>query len=125
MLDKGTNKWEHHPVGKVMEILGESHESLGNSITDVPVNVRLESPDCIDMQIVDLPGFREFALDEDKQRLADSIEKLVTRFMEDKRNVMLCVEQAGDAANLGTLNKCKRIDPNFERTILIRNKLDK
>ena len=91
----------------------------------MPVNVRLESPDCIDMQIVDLPGFREFALDDDKQRLADSIEKLVMRFMEDKRNVMLCVEQAGDAANLGTLNKCKKIDPNFERTILIRNKLDK
>ena len=45
--------------------------------------------------------------------------------MEDKRNVMLCVEQAGDAANLGTLNRCKKIDPNFERTILIRNKLDK
>ena len=31
----------------------------------------------------------------------------------------------GDAANLGTLNKCKKIDPNFDRTILIRNKLDK
>lgn len=77
------------------------------------------------MQIVDLPGFREFALDEEKQALADSIERLVTRFMEDKRNVMLCVEQAGDAANLGTLNKCKKIDPNFDRTILIRNKLDK
>ena len=37
----------------------------------------------------------------------------------------LSVEQAGDAANLGTLNKCKKIDPNFDRTILIRNKLDK
>ena len=24
VLDKGTNKWEHHPVAKVMEILGES-----------------------------------------------------------------------------------------------------
>ena len=23
VLDKGSNKWEHHPVGKVMEILGE------------------------------------------------------------------------------------------------------
>jgi hypothetical protein len=45
--------------------------------------------------------------------------------MSDKRNVMLCVEEAGDAANLGTLRKCKKIDPNFERTILIRNKLDK
>eukprot|EP00392_Amoebophrya_sp_AT5.2_P012684 g12791.t1 len=125
VLEKQSNRWQEHPVSKVMELLGDAHESLGTSISDVPVNVKLESSNCIDMQIVDLPGFREFALDEDKQRLADAIEKLVTRFMEDKRNVMLCVEQAGDAANLGTLNKCKKIDPNFDRTILIRNKLDK
>ncbi|CAD7957861.1 unnamed protein product [Amoebophrya sp. A120] len=125
VLDKQSNRWQEHPVSRVMELLGEAHESLGASISDQPVNVKLESPSCVDMQIVDLPGFREFALDEEKQRLADAIERLVTRFMEDKRNVMLCVEQAGDAANLGTLNKCKKIDPNFDRTILIRNKLDK
>jgi hypothetical protein len=51
-----------------------SNEKIIFQITDIPVNVRLESPDCVDMQVVDLPGFREFALDEDKQRLADAIE---------------------------------------------------
>ncbi len=39
------------------------------------MNVKLESASCVDMQIADLPGFREFALDEEKQRLADSIER--------------------------------------------------
>merc|ERR1712187_229188 len=46
-------------------------------------------------------------------------------FMRDKRNVMLCVEQANDAATMSTLAKCREVDQKFERTILIRNKLDK
>jgi hypothetical protein len=35
------------------------------------------------------------------------------------------VEEAGDAANMATLARCKRLDPDHRRTILIRNKLDK
>ena len=45
--------------------------------------------------------------------------------MANPKNIMLCVEQAGDAANLRTLGRCKKLDPKFERTILIRTKLDK
>merc|ERR1719160_491102 len=77
------------------------------------------------MQIVDLPGFRDFAADPSKQALSDKIENLVLQFMNVKNNVMLCVEQAGDAATMSTLAKCREVDPKHERTILIRNKLDK
>jgi len=45
--------------------------------------------------------------------------------MENPKNIMLCVEQAGDAANLKTLGRCRQYDQNFQRTILIRTKLDK
>jgi GTP-binding protein EngB required for normal cell division len=125
ILDKKTNQWRSHPISEVMHIIGQAHESLGVGVSDDPVYVRLESPWCVDMQVVDLPGFREFALDSSRQALADQIENLVTRFMKDERNVMLCVEEAGDAANLATLTRCKKLDPQFNRTILIRNKLDK
>lgn len=125
VLDKKTNQWGEHPLPTVMKIIGDAHESLGASVSTEPVNVRVESPVCVDMQIVDLPGFREFALDADKKQLADQIEELNSTFMKDKRNVMLCVEEAGDAANMATLGRCKQLDPNFERTVLVRNKLDK
>jgi hypothetical protein len=124
-MDKKTHKWTHLPITDVMHTIGEAHESLGATVSEEPVYVRLESPFCVDMQVVDLPGFRDFALDSEKQKLADKIEALVMRFMTDERNTMLCVEESGDAANLATLTKCKRLDPNFSRTILIRNKLDK
>ena len=125
VIDPKTRKWTHRPLLDVMHIIGEAHESLGANVSDEPVYVRLESPFCVDMQVVDLPGFRDFALDVEKQKLADKIETLVMRFMTDERNVMLCVEESGDAANLATLTRCKRLDPTFSRTILIRNKLDK
>mmetsp|Transcript_55322 Transcript_55322/g.99627 ORF Transcript_55322/g.99627 Transcript_55322/m.99627 type:complete len:730 (+) Transcript_55322:100-2289(+) len=123
--DKKTNHWGEHSVGTVMQLVGDAHEECGESVSADPVYVRVESGSCVDMQIVDLPGFRDFATNDTKQALSDQIANLVDGFMRDKRNVMLCVEQANDAATMSTLAKCRQIDPKFERTILIRNKLDK
>lgn len=123
--DRKTNQWQQHPIDGVMKIVGDAHEECGKSVSHEPVYVRVESSSCVDMQIVDLPGFRDFALDPAQQELSDKIAELVQHFMNDKRNVMLCVEQAGDAATMSTLAKCRMIDPEFNRTILIRNKLDK
>jgi len=120
-----TNQWKQHPVEEVMQIVGNAHEQCGNDVSDKPVYVRLESANSVDMSIVDLPGFRDYAADAFKQQLSDRIEQLVGTFMQDRNNVMLCVEQASDAATMSTLQKCKVVDPKLERTILVRNKLDK
>lgn len=32
VLEKDSNKWQEHPVGRVMQILGEAHESLGATV---------------------------------------------------------------------------------------------
>jgi len=125
ILNSKTKEWVYHDVMDVMRIIGQAHESLGNSCSDTPVHVKLESAECVDMQIVDLPGFRDFANDSAKQKLADAIDRMVTTFMKDERNFMICVEESGDAANLSTLRKCKKVDPKFKRTLLVRNKLDK
>jgi len=123
--DRVTKQWAEHPLQNVMKLVGDAHEELGESTCTEPVYVRMESAHSVDLQVVDLPGFRDFALDSSKQHLNDKIQSMVTTFMQDKRNVMLCVEQANDAATMSTLAKCREIDPRFERTILIRNKLDK
>eukprot|EP00406_Dinophysis_acuminata_P050518 CAMPEP_0179301376 /NCGR_PEP_ID=MMETSP0797-20121207/47521_1 /TAXON_ID=47934 /ORGANISM="Dinophysis acuminata, Strain DAEP01" /LENGTH=728 /DNA_ID=CAMNT_0021010881 /DNA_START=78 /DNA_END=2264 /DNA_ORIENTATION=+ len=125
MRNRKTNAWEQQPIEQVMQMIGDAHTELGETVSAEPVYVRIESPACVDMQIVDLPGFRDFAQNSTKQELCDKIVDLVLGFMKDKRNVMLCVEQASDAATMSTLSRCREIDPKFERTILIRNKLDK
>eukprot|EP00930_Biecheleria_cincta_P067885 TRINITY_DN5482_c3_g1_i1.p1 TRINITY_DN5482_c3_g1~~TRINITY_DN5482_c3_g1_i1.p1 ORF type:complete len:770 (-),score=147.88 TRINITY_DN5482_c3_g1_i1:177-2357(-) len=123
--DRMTSQWNEHPISTVMKLVGDAHEELGETVSAEPICVRIQSPACVDMQIVDLPGFRDFALDRSKQELCDRIEELVKTFMRDPRNVMLCVEQCGDAANMATLGKCREIDPKLQRTILVRTKLDK
>jgi len=117
--------WNEFTLANLVKEVGEAHEELGETISSEPIYVRIESASCVDMQIVDLPGFRDFALDDSKKLLSHKITELVHSFMQDTNNIMLCVEQAGDASTMSTLQKCREIDPNFERTILIRTKLDK
>jgi len=123
--DRRTLSWGEYPTEQVMQMVGDAHQELGESVSSDPICVRVESESCVDMQIVDLPGFRDFAVDAAKQELSAKISDLVGGFMKEKKNVMLCVEQASDAANMSTLARCRELDPKFERTILIRNKLDK
>jgi len=125
ILDKDTNQWQHRPTMTVMEIVGVAHSSLGNSVSSEPIHVRVESNKCVDMQIVDLPGYRGFARDDAGRALCSHIETLNASFLMDPRNVILCVEEAGDAANLSSLRRVSEYDPEYKRTILIRNKLDK
>eukprot|EP00929_Paragymnodinium_shiwhaense_P095574 TRINITY_DN5677_c0_g1_i1.p1 TRINITY_DN5677_c0_g1~~TRINITY_DN5677_c0_g1_i1.p1 ORF type:complete len:776 (-),score=234.71 TRINITY_DN5677_c0_g1_i1:396-2723(-) len=125
LRDKATQEWNEMSVAMIMEEVGRAHEELGETISHEPVHVRIESATCVDMQIVDLPGFRDFAFDDTKKQLSIKIQGLVESFMKDPNNMMLCVEQAGDASTMATLQKCKKFDPDFKRTILMRNKLDK
>eukprot|EP00929_Paragymnodinium_shiwhaense_P001546 TRINITY_DN101784_c0_g1_i1.p1 TRINITY_DN101784_c0_g1~~TRINITY_DN101784_c0_g1_i1.p1 ORF type:complete len:733 (+),score=198.96 TRINITY_DN101784_c0_g1_i1:96-2294(+) len=117
--------WKNHSVNEVMQIVGKAHDSLGANVTDVPIRIKVEGEECVDLGLVDLPGFRSYAKDASKQDLSGKIEKMVKKFMQDENNVMICVEESGDAAGFSTLHKCQEIDPSFRRTILVRNKLDK
>jgi len=124
-LDSATGQWQLRPTTQVQELVSKAHTDLGNNISEEAVNLRIESGSCVDMQIVDLPGYRGFARDEAASQLCSKIEGLNKRFLEDDRNVILCVEEAGDAANLWALRKVTEVDPDYKRTILIRSKLDK
>jgi len=125
VFDDRSQQWVQYDVKQVMEIVGKAHESLGEDISDIPVKVKLESPDAVDLGIVDLPGFRAYSSDAAKAKLAKKIDDLNMKFMKDNNNHMLCVEEAGDNAGFSTLSKCKSVDPQYRRTYLIRNKFDK
>lgn len=125
VFDAVANQWTAMPVSQVMVKVGEAHNSLGTNVSDAPIRVKVEGADCVDLGLVDLPGFRAYAKDDTMRILNDKIEAMVMRFMTDDNNVMICVEEAGDAAGFNTLAKCRSVDPNYRRTVLVRNKLDK
>ena len=80
MRNRHTNQWEEHTRQSIMKLVGDSHEELGATVSKDPVYVRIESPNCVDMQIVDLPGFRDFSIDTESKALAESIQTLVKEF---------------------------------------------
>uniref|UniRef100_A0A7S2LA20 Dynamin GTPase domain-containing protein n=1 Tax=Zooxanthella nutricula TaxID=1333877 RepID=A0A7S2LA20_9DINO len=125
VFDDASQSWRSYPIKTVMTIVGQAHESCGNSVSEVPIRVKVEGADTVDLGLVDLPGFRAYAKDAVMMDLSKKIDNLVHKFMADDNNVMICVEEAGDAAGFATLGKCKQLDPSYRRTILIRNKLDK
>jgi len=125
VFDENLKKWSSYPVQEVMQIVGNAHEACGQNVSELPIRVKVEGQDCTDLGLVDLPGFRSYAKDDAMQQLAKKIDTLVFKFMNDENNIMLCVEEAGDAAGFATLGKAKQVDPTYKRTILIRNKLDK
>lgn len=125
LYDPATSQWSEHQMSRVMEIVGNAHSSLGHDVSYDPVRIRIESKRCADLTMVDLPGYRGFASSPEAQALAAKIEDLNKSYLADPRNTILCVEEAGDAANMSSLRRCSDYDPNFKRTILIRNKLDK
>jgi len=125
LYDPATNQWSSQSMSRVMEIVGKAHNDLGHDVSYDPVRIRIESNGCADLTMVDLPGYRGFASSAQSQQLANKIEDLNKSYLSDVRNTILCVEEAGDAANMASLRKAADFDPNFKRTILIRNKLDK
>jgi len=125
VFDENLKKWSNYPVTEVMHIVGQAHEACGNNVSEMPIRVKVEGAACTDLGLVDLPGFRSYAKDAGMQELSSKIDKLVFKFMNDDNNIMLVVEEAGDAAGFATLGKAKNVDPTYKRTVLIRNKVDK
>jgi len=125
VFDDNLKRWAQYPVQEVMQLVGTAHEACGNNVSELPIRVKVEGADCTDLGLVDLPGFRSYAKDAAMQDLSGKIDKMVFKFMNDENNIMLVVEEAGDAAGFATLGRAKQVDPTYKRTILIRNKLDK
>ena len=88
-----------------------------------PIILQLRYYKCSNITIEDLPGFRVNDMNSSDKEF---IEELVVERTKDKNTIILCVESATEEiSNSISLNFIKkRIDPNFERTILVLNKLD-
>jgi len=113
-------------IDEVCQFVGTRHAELGRSsnVSAQPIFVRMESADCIDAQFVDMPGFREPSENGGEQAVAAAIEDMHTTFLQDRNNVLLCVEQASEDLDLSALQRCQLVDPKFERTVLILTKFD-
>jgi GTP-binding protein EngB required for normal cell division len=108
----------------VDEIIKRTNDRAGignDKVSDIPIILRVEYCYCANLTIYDTPGFR---LGGD-EKLKNDITKMVMKLIEPKNRIIVCLEQSTvEWANTVSRPIVRKVDPEFQRTILINTKFD-
>lgn len=109
------------------EIEDETDRLCGkdNTISDLPINLKVYSPHVLNLTLVDLPGLTKVATEGQPADLPQLIHAMVLRFIKPANAIILAITPANmDVANSDSLLIAKEVDPQGNRTIGVLTKLD-
>lgn len=122
---KGT---KFHDFGEIRrEIEAETDRQTGTNkgISDVPINLRVYSPEVLNLTLVDLPGLTKVAVGDQPPDIEKQIYNMIMKFITRENCIILAVTPANqDLANSDALKLAKEVDPQGLRTIGVITKLD-
>jgi hypothetical protein len=94
-------------------------------VTDQPINLKVWSPNVLNLTLVDLPGLTKIAVEDQPPDIADQIERMVNLYISPDNAIILAITPATqDLANSDSLIAARRVDPLGNRTIGVLTKLD-
>merc|ERR1739838_403880 len=109
------------------EIEDETDRMTGNNkgISSVPINLRVYSPNVLNLTLVDLPGLTKVAVGDQPKDIEQQIKGMIAEFISRENCLILAVTPANtDLANSDALKLAKEYDPQGNRTIGVITKLD-
>ncbi|XP_068104551.1 dynamin-1 isoform X8 [Hyperolius riggenbachi] len=109
------------------EIEAETDRVTGNNkgISPVPINLRVYSPNVLNLTLVDLPGMTKIAVGDQPADIEFQIREMLMQFVTKENCLLLAVSPANtDLANSDALKIAKEVDPQGLRTIGVITKLD-
>ena len=101
------------------EIARETDRTTGDNkgISDVPINLKIYSPNVLNLTLVDLPGITRVPVGDQPDDIEDLIKAMIVKFIKEKSCIILAVTPANlDLANSDGLNLARTYDPSGERT---------
>uniref|UniRef100_A0A4W4HNA0 dynamin GTPase n=1 Tax=Electrophorus electricus TaxID=8005 RepID=A0A4W4HNA0_ELEEL len=110
-----------------MEIEAETDRITGSNkgISPVPINLRVYSPNVLNLTLIDLPGMTKVAVGDQPQDIEFQIRDMLLQFITRESCLILAVTPANtDLANSDALKIAKEVDPQGLRTIGVITKLD-
>ncbi|XP_075041220.1 dynamin-1 isoform X9 [Mixophyes fleayi] len=110
-----------------MEIEAETDRVTGTNkgISPVPINLRVYSPNVLNLTLVDLPGMTKIAVGDQPVDIEFQIREMLMQFVTKENCLILAVSPANsDLANSDALKIAKEVDPQGQRTIGVITKLD-
>uniref|UniRef100_A0A4W4EVJ2 Dynamin n=1 Tax=Electrophorus electricus TaxID=8005 RepID=A0A4W4EVJ2_ELEEL len=109
------------------EIEAETDRITGQNkgISPVPINLRVYSPNVLNLTLVDLPGMTKVPVGDQPADIEHQIKDMLMQFVTKDNCLLLAVSPANsDLANSDALKVAKEVDPQGLRTIGVITKLD-
>ncbi|KAF7668515.1 hypothetical protein LDENG_00009020 [Lucifuga dentata] len=109
------------------EIEAETCRLTGSNkgISPIPINLRIYSPQVLNLTLVDLPGITKVPVGDQPADIEYQIRDMIMQFICKDNCLILAVTPANtDLANSDALKLAKDVDPQGQRTIGVITKLD-
>ncbi|XP_050533218.1 dynamin isoform X8 [Daktulosphaira vitifoliae] len=109
------------------EIEAETDRMTGSNkgISNIPINLRVYSPNVLNLTLVDLPGMTKVPVGDQPPDIEYQIRSMLLTFIKRDNCLILAVTPANqDLANSDALKISKEVDPEGMRTIGVITKLD-
>ncbi|KAF5403761.1 Dynamin GTPase [Paragonimus heterotremus] len=109
------------------EIESETERVTGSNkgISNIPINLRIHSPNVLNLTLIDLPGMTKVPVGDQPPDIEIQIRNMIVEFIEKDNCLILAVSPANaDLANSDALKLAKEYDPQGLRTIGVLTKLD-
>ncbi|XP_047664130.1 dynamin-3 isoform X3 [Tachysurus fulvidraco] len=110
-----------------VEIEAETDRITGSNkgISPIPINLRVYSPNVLNLTLIDLPGMTKVAVGDQPADIEHQIRDMLLQFITKESCLILAVTPANmDLANSDALKIAKEVDPQGLRTIGVITKLD-
>eukprot|EP00835_Amoeboradix_gromovi_P000401 NODE_14_length_42432_cov_0.433799.p6 type:complete len:591 gc:universal NODE_14_length_42432_cov_0.433799:7469-5697(-) len=109
------------------EIIAETDRACGSNtgISPIPINLRVFSPNVLNLTLVDLPGITKVPVGDQPIDIESQIRNMLVKFISRPNAIILAVTAANtDLANSDGLKLAREVDPEGLRTIGVLTKID-
>ncbi|CAK7270336.1 Dynamin-related GTPase protein [Sporothrix epigloea] len=109
------------------EIENETSRVAGNNkgITRQPINLKIYSPDVLNLTLVDLPGLTKVPIGDQPTDIEKQTRNLISEYIAKPNSIILAVSPANvDIVNSEALKLARHVDPLGRRTIGVLTKVD-
>ncbi len=136
-LKESSDEWGEflHIPGKKFTDFNEIREEIvrdtdlkcgkNTGVSDLPINLRIYSPNVLTLTLVDLPGMTKVPVGDQPKDIEKQIKDMILKYIIKPNAIILAVTAANtDLANSDGLKLAREVDPEGIRTIGVLTKVD-
>jgi len=98
---------------------------VNKGISNIPIVLKIFSPNVVDLTLVDLPGLVNVAVGDQPINIDKQVRELVLEYIVNPNAIILAVSPASmDIANSDSLKIAREVDPTYQRTLGVITKID-